>query len=345
MAYANLLNQSCTDKNELFCRVRDFICKRNGTYDYSSTGIGWTLHDSSYATDEDNTTLNDWFVVYSPGEGGEDDMYIQIVYLTNFIRFRFYQSWDNSTHAGANGTAAQSTWTMADADAKTLWVYGDLDEVFCVSKLSTTDYRIASFGKLEKGWDNQSKTIASCSSALSSGSDVSITVDAVPSNWVVGKEIYIRTTHNDDTSTVKMEKIEIKTLASNTITADLTNSYTANSALSDFVGYYVTGGINWSSSGYALIAENGTIGTATGGFTFLPLSEARFDPGDYEDRWFLIEYFLHGALGLMGKSNHIRRTPTINSPLVVEDIIEEDDGTEWRVFHCYSNNYVAIKEV
>ena len=79
MAYANLVNQSCIGfTEEAFQRIRDFICKRNGTYDYSATGIGWTLHDSYYATDEDNCAIGDWFVVKSVGESGDEDLYFKI---------------------------------------------------------------------------------------------------------------------------------------------------------------------------------------------------------------------------------------------------------------------------
>ena len=67
MAYANLIKQPCNNVAEIFKHCRDFVCRRNGSYDYSTSGIGWSLVDSSYATDEHNPASGDWFVVYSAG--------------------------------------------------------------------------------------------------------------------------------------------------------------------------------------------------------------------------------------------------------------------------------------
>lgn len=143
--------------------------------------------------------------------------------------------------------------------------------------------------------------------------------------------------------TVKSEKITIKTLVGTTLTADLTNSYTANSALSDFVGYVVN-----SSHGFgavaSLISESGA--TATGNASYNSITETSFDPGVYEDRWILLDLFFSVAAGgLFGKSRHVRRCPVINAPLAVEDVLQENDGTEWRVFQAYSSWPIAVKEV
>ena len=113
MAYANLLEQACTDKEEVFQRLRDFICKRNGTYDYSSTGIGWTLHDAVYATDEDNCASGDYFVIYSAGEGTKEDMYFLVTWATNYINFVAYQSWDNSAHSGSTNKCTGNKWPVS----------------------------------------------------------------------------------------------------------------------------------------------------------------------------------------------------------------------------------------
>lgn len=346
MAYANLVSVICGDKIEFFCRIRDFICKRNGTYDYSSTGIGCTLHDSSYATDEDNPIIDDWFVIKSDGEGGKDDLYFRFKWVSGYIQIHGFQVWDNFAHSGVNQYYTGSNFTVLDTGALTLFIYGDLDEVVVINKLSTTDYRACSFGKGDPGWADQSEEIATCSTQLIAGTDVSISLDSVPSYWVPGREIYIRTTHNDNISNVYIEKTELKTVSSGSVTADLSNSYVAGSALSDFVGYFITGSNQWASTMYVLIGENGTI-PETAGWTYdTMLAEASFDPGTYEDRWYLLEYFLHvAAAGLCCKSKHIRRIPLIDGGLVAEDIFEEFDGTQWRVFTFYSGTPVAVKEV
>lgn len=345
MAYANLLDAACTDKEAAFQRIRDFICKRNGTYDYSVTGIGWTLHDAVYATDEDNCTINDYFVIYSAGESTKDDLYFKCTWVSGYFKIEGYQSWDSTAHTGStNKYSAANNLTFAEAFADNIWVYGDLDGIILVPKLTSGNTYMCSFGKLDKGWDNQSGTITTCAGALSAGSDVSITVASAPANWAVGKEIYIRTTHNDTMATVKMEKITIKTLAGNVLTADLTNSYTADSALSDHIGYYAQGSNQAASTHYVLMGENG-VANQSGAPVLLGLTTGSFDPGFYEDRFFLLPYFLQASSGLHGSIAIFRKVPSFTAGFAIGDVIEEDDGTEWRCFSAYSATIIAVKEV
>lgn len=343
MAYVNLVNQACADKNEFFCRMRDFICKRNGTYDYSTTGIGWTLHDESYATDEDNVAINDWYVIYSAGEGGEEDLYYKVSWISAHIKIEGYQSWDNSTNAGStNKYNSGNNFSLTEADAKTLWVYGDMSFVSVLNKLTSTDYRLVMFGKSNVVWDTQTTNIASCSSALTAGSDVSITVDAAPSNWEVGTDLFIRTTHNDAMSTVKIEKARIKTIVGNVITMDLDNSYTADSNLSDFLGYIVSNSIS-AGSFYSLYGDNDGLAPTLSSAT-LNIPKTYFDPSFYEDKFVLISLICSGIGGILSLP-YINEVPSFNAFLTYEDIIEEADGTEWRCFKCYNAKYWAFKEV
>jgi len=263
MAYANLTGIACADKTEFFCRMRDFICKRNGTYDYSATGIGWTLHDSSYGVDEDNPAANDWYVIYSAGENSDEDLYFRIFWTATNIYINGYQAWNATAHTGGNRYVTSTTnWNVADADTPTLYVYGDMDSLACLKWLAAgTDLRVITFGKADKPFEALDDEVANCSSTLTAGADVSITVDAVPAGWAVDREIFIRTTHNNATATVKIEKTTIKTLVGLTITADLSNNYTADSKLSDHIGYFCqnTYGIGVTN---LLIDPNGTVGTS-----------------------------------------------------------------------------------
>lgn len=348
MAYANILDVAAVDKNEIFCRVRDFICKRNGTYDYSTTGIGWTLIDESYATDEDNCAINDWYVIYSPGEGGKDDLYIQIKWVSGYIACYGWQSWDVSTHAGStsNRYGTASNWTTDEAIAGPFWVYGDLDSVLCVHYLSSVDYRSVAFGTLLPGYTNTSGVIATCSTTLAAGSDVSIVVDAVPSEWEVGSEIFIRTTHNNDMATVEVEKITIKTIVSNTITADLTNSYTTGSCLSNHLGYYCQSGRYFPASNM-LIDTGGFQNSLTVRVSLLLLSTA-FDPEALESRYPLVNIFHTTGNGMGGIMKNIKYSTTygVTPPqLTYQDVLEESDGTQWRTFKLYNGQYVAVLEV
>jgi len=346
MAYVNLIDITCADKNEFFCRMRDFLCKRNGTYDYSVTGIGWTLHDSSYATDEDNCAIGDYYVIYSPGENGDEDMYFKISWVSGFINVTGCPSWDSATHTyGGTRYNTINNITLSETGTSILWIYGDLDSVSIINDLISVDCYGTNFGKLEPGFEDQGTDIATCASTLAAGSDVSITVDAIPSNWAVGKELYIRTTHNNDTTTVKYEKIEIKTLVSLTITADLVNSYTAGSKLSDFLGYFCNNSTRLINTMITMLDAAGNASSASQAPVYLALPTGSHDPGGYEDRFTLLPLVCDNTFGLTGIRPNSKRCPTFVAGFAIGDILEEDDGTQWRCFRAYSYNFTAIREV
>lgn len=348
MAYKNLVNLVVSDKAEAFCRYRDFLCKRNGTYDYSTTGIGWTLIDSSYAVDEDNPQLGDWFVMYSAGENGKEDLYIRLEWKNNYFKVHGFQAWDVSTHAGSsNAYNTTDNFLYNETDvSKAICVYGDLSFAL-LCKYMTTDHYGASFGVLEPISTEFTDTIATCSSSLTAGSDVSIAVDTIPTDWEVGREIFIRTTHNDNMATVEVEKITIKTLVGNTITADLSNDYTANSKLATHIAYHCTSSTQAFSNGNFLISGNGD---SNGGSvaSYLSLSSTYTCPSLWENRYVLTNLGWYGSVGKAwpyGLAGNFFRMGGIIAPMVQEDTIADLDGTVYRVKKFYSNAFIAIKEV
>lgn len=346
MAYANLVQINCADKKEAFCRMRDFICKRAGTYDYSTTGIGWTLWDSSYAVDENNPAINDWFVIKSAGESTKEDLYFKFTWTSGYIAVAGFQAWNPTANTGGNQYCTSTTaWIVAEALVPQLWAYGDLDSVFIATKAAAdTDVRHTVFGKAQKPWAYLDDQVAICSSALTAGSDVSITVDTVPAGWAIGRQLFIRTTHTDATATVKIEKITIKTLAGSTITADLTNSYTANSKLTDHVGYFCQNSNSALGTTNLLIDAAGTVST---GATFISYNAAvtgvNNDPGGYETRYGMAEPGLNATAGFAGKIKNVCRVPL--GALVLFDVLQEADGTQWRYINVYSASYYVFKEV
>lgn len=344
MAYANLVKVSCANLAEMFCRTRDFLCKRFGTYDYSLSGIGWTIHDSRYAVDEDNPAINDYVVIKSTGESGDEDLYFKFVWTSSTaMSFVGYQSWDASTHAGANDYGGTTSWTVAASDAPFLWIYGDLDSFTCLKMNSGGTYVIGvTVGKLDLPFEGITGEVATCTSTLTAGTDVSIVVDTVPSNWEVDRELFIRTTHTNNTSTVKIEKITIKTIVGNTITADLTNSYTANSKLTDFLGYMGPENATFAYSG-ELINLNGALNTAQGSVYNSNIVSTNTDPGLHESRYIIGELMICGSYGFSGKFENICRI--YNTSLTHEDVLEDIDGVEWRYLLVYNNIPLVFKEV
>jgi len=347
MAYRNIVAQACVDKEEAFQRIRDFICKRNGTYDYSTDGIGWTLFDSVYATDEDNCAINDYFVIYSPGESGGEDLYFRIKWTNSYMQIHGFLSWDPATHAGsAINYATGSNFYIAEADTPQLYVYGSLDALCIMNKRAVDDYSPVLFGRCGKPYEDMSAETVTCASALTAGSDVSITVDSMPSNWAVGKEIYIRTTHTDNMATTYIEKIIIKTLSSLTITADLVNPYAADSALTDHIGYICQDvSAVWSTT-RTLIDPAGVADNQSTNWVYASgIAPTYHDPAAYEDRIGLYNVYLQTTVGVLGIFPNVKRTPVQNAEFTNEDILAEDDGTEWRCLKIRNNIPLAFKEV
>lgn len=226
-----MVNQTCATQAEFFVRLKDFICAQNGVYeDYSTTGIGWTLYDYSTKVGLDAPEVGSWFIIYSPGENGTEDMYYRVYwYSETYIRVQGYLYWNASTSSGSHIYNTVSNFLIYASSDQTLSVYGDLDFIHLWETTSSTYNRWAGFGKLANLMYDD--TVATSASALSSGTDVSITVDSVPSSWAVDKKIYIR--DNND-----FEIITIKTLSGNVITADLDNSYTAGCKMQMDIGYF-----------------------------------------------------------------------------------------------------------
>ena len=332
MSYANLVSQVCTNNAEAFKRIRDFVCKRSGSYDYSSTGIGWTLHDAVYATDEDTVAFNDYFVIYSPGEDGDQDIYIKITYISGYINVHTYLYWNNSTHVGVQASITNSNFTATNSTALTLWVYGDLDSLFLVVKDGSTYYAIIA-GHCP---DSQFATgVATSSGAVSSGSAVVVTVDAVPEGWAAGRKIYIR-------DTAHVEICTISAISGTDVTlAKVTNSYAAGCKLQGEVSYYCGGSNNVFYSIFPVISHSGAtvsqhtldassvVGATTndgllGGAVTVPIYQSQ-------------------TTSFIGPLKNVSLVS--NSGRTSEQTETDQNGDTYRYFNCYFSKYILVKEV
>lgn len=331
MSYANLVNQACSSNTEAFQRLRDFLCKRSGTYDYSTTGIGWTLHDAVYATDEDNVAAGDYFVAYSSGEDGGQDLYLKVTLASGYINIHLYLYWDASTHVGVSAASTANNWTATASTALTLWVYGDLDAVICIGKYGSIYYANLA-GHCP---DSEFATdVATSSAAVSAGSSVVVTVDAVPDGFAVGRKIYIRDTTN-------VEICTISAISGNDITlTTVVSSYTAGCKLQGEVSYFCQGSTQILSTWYALIGHNGTKSmthapemTTPSPTTIDGLTEA--SP--------MLAIFEATTNSNIGPLPHIW---LINSTgRTVEGTEGDTNGNTYRYFMLYSSKYLLVREV
>ena len=338
MAYVNLVNQACAGGTmEVFQRLRDFVCKRNGTYNYSATGIGWTLHDSYYATDEDNCAIGDWFVVKSVGESGDEDIYFQVKwYAANYLNINGMLYWNAATDTAVHQYSSTTANVLycGDAISIPLWIYGDLDQFLVGTKPSATYYQTTVGLTEDLPYDT---TVATCSGALSSGSDVSITVDAVPAEWAVGRNLFIRDTANID-------KITIKTLVGLVITADLTNNFVAGSKLVADLSYMCAPSTAISATRYCLINHLGTKNQ-----TLIPSHNSSLisscDPDEMNDEPVGAPITLNGlASGFHGKLKNVCRIDANISGVSDENLYADMAGVNWRVFNA-TGYAIMVKEV
>lgn len=338
MAYANLINQTCSSgTQEVFQRMRDFLCKRDGTYDYSTTGVGWTLHDSYYAADENNCAIGDWFVVKSVGESGDEDLYFCIKWHeANHMNLTAALYWNAVTHVGVQvyGYILADVFYADDDGTISLWIYSDLDSFKIITKPATIYYGADAGRSVNLIYDD---TVATCAGALNSGSDISITVDAVPSEWAVDRNLFIR-------DTADIEKITIKTLIGTTITADLTNSYLAGSKLVADLCYYCSSGNTMPGARYVLISHLGTMNQTLTPYYNTAMGYCDPDEMNAEPVGFPL-VMGHTSLGVHGELKNVLRIDASIPGVSSEDVFTDVDGVNWRVFMCYNSAWFAFKEV
>jgi hypothetical protein len=341
MAYVNpIIALGCANRAEVFKRVRDALCSGNGTgnysYDYSSTGMGWTWYDAYYATDKDTISTNDWFVLYSPGESGNDDLYFQFTYKANYIKVNGWLSFNASTDTGTQTYNSTDNWNITDAAVPVLWLYGDKDAIFGISRTNSgsADFMPISFGMTTNTLYPQ--TVVTCASSLSSGSGVSIAV-TVPADWYAGKKIFIRDTANIARITI------ISIPDSGHITADLATNYLAGCKLSSDLGYYCTGGSYFVSTMYFLIGHDGTKNCGAGTWANASAIESYGHPEVMNSEHVVTPWFsLSSTYGILGQLKNVyQRYSSGMTALNVYDI----GGVNYRAFTVYSAAYIVVKEV
>jgi len=254
MAYRNLVNIGSLTEAQVWRHVKDFLTSRNGIADYSASGLGWTLHDSSFAVNADTPTVGDWVVVSSAGEDGKQGLYYRIIYstLANSIL---------QTRAGLYWNAATDAWVIpfVNADQKagltsgtsfTLYIYGDLDG-FCILVGSGTTWSARYFG-LASGTMHD-PTIATTTAAVTSGSNVVVPVDSVPASWVVGAWVFVR-------DQAKIERAAIAAVDGTNVTlATLANNYASGARIARDSVVLMTSGTGNLVNMFAQIGRNGSV--------------------------------------------------------------------------------------
>jgi len=336
MAYRNLVAQAVATRSETYKRFRDWLCSRNGSYDYSTNGLGWTYHDSSWATNQDNPASGDYFVAKSTGESTKEDLYFKITYsaTSGQIQIQMYQYWNNSTHAGVNGQTAVNNWQVAESTSGTLYVYGNLNKVFVGTIFGASIYGCL-FGLMDDAaYDT---TVATCSSSVSSGSSVVVAMDVVPSSWVVGGKVVVR----DDAN---IERITISNINSLNVTfTNIVASYNAGCKFSKDYPVVCQNTNNLVAAFNALFGHNNTKQAATTGYTNTMVGTSG-DPDALDSEYIAAPFIIGDATtGFYGSFDDILSASTSFTHLGVYTLA---DGTNYRAFiSMYSGCPLLFKEV
>lgn len=138
--------------------------------DFLTSVCGWTLWDDGMGQSQP------YFVVYSSGESGHEDIYLQFIddSATNCISVRGALYWDPGSHAAAKPVYSSSTvFLTSDTAAFNYWMFANLDRVFIVTRISA-NYNPHYSGLVKRFWSDQ---IAITQAASGSGENVVIPVN------------------------------------------------------------------------------------------------------------------------------------------------------------------------
>ncbi|MCE5313994.1 MAG: hypothetical protein ABFD49_06965 [Armatimonadota bacterium] len=184
---------------------------------------GWTLHDDGMSQ-----TLP-YFVVYSAGESGKEDIYLQFIddSSTGIISVRGALYWDATSHTAVKPVYTTSSGiTTADAASFNYWLFADLDRVFVMTRIGALYYGHYS-GILKRFWSDK---IAVTQAAAGVGSSVTVAVNDA-SVLTSGKYYVIK----DNANIARVQVTATDTTSTpNTITiATLSTGYSAGAKIGE----------------------------------------------------------------------------------------------------------------
>lgn len=331
--YKNLVGQVGTTRAECFCNIRDFLCALNGTYnDYSATGTGWVVHDASYAVDADNPAANDYVVIKSTGENTTERLYFKISLTSTSITFLGYLYWDNTTHSGTRGYGGYNSITLG-TDIHKIWLYADLDFVSVISKYTSAAYYYnVNFGKIrEPAFDH---TIATSSEAIPAGTDIVVTVDAVPSSWKVGGRVLLRDLSN-------IYRPSITAISGNTVTFDVIGGNLDAATILSVDATYVCGVLQHGNAMFTHDGLYNSYGMACSSFS-------TYNYGDnLSGSHFLPCTVFIAANYYMGKDQKMCKPQGVLTGVVSEDALTDTNSNQWRFFQysAAGTHYTLFREV
>ncbi|MEN6358290.1 MAG: hypothetical protein ABFD83_14550 [Armatimonadota bacterium] len=206
--------QTASNTADLLAKLKDFL----------TNTCGWTLHDDGMGQ------AQPYFVAYSAGESGQEDIYLQFIddSSTNMISIRGALYWDAASHTAVKPVYSASNTGIVTSDSASFncWLFGSLDRVFIVTRIGAI-YNPHYSGLIKRFWSEQ---IAVTQEAAGVGSDITVSVNDA-SILTPGKYYIIK-----DNTNITRVQITATDLVSNpnTVTiANLSAGYSAGAKIGE----------------------------------------------------------------------------------------------------------------
>ncbi len=244
-----------------------------------------------------------------------------------------YGFWDHLTHSGvAQYGVTTGSMNIDDVGSNyDIYVYGSLDFVIGMETLEDTYDQACSFGILDNDVFGIFPNV--CSSDILSGTDVVVTLDNIPPEWVAGTTrvlFWYKST---------VESTPIKAINGNDITVDLVNGYAAGAIVRERTPYCVN---NATASPFTYVVLHNHIG-ATAGLSApaLMVSDSYLDPESVYGEYFMFPLIILGGNNYFGTLPKIYSRP---SALTDKTTYVTEDAT-YRCIKVQSNMNYAFLEV
>lgn len=330
--YRNLIGVYPVSKSDLITKIRDFICKLDANNNYSVIGIGWEVHDASYAADENNLMMGDWFVIKSTSSDGMD-LYFRIEYAdSNYLTVLGFQSWNADTHTGIN-QYGNAVFHIPLDDSAQLWIYGDLSSIAIITKVSTTYYAFM-FGRTKDSMYSQD-TVASVN-PVNPGNNQWIEFDKNASSFVDDNLFIYNDTNIEITPMLGMDT------ETRQMQLSISNSYPDGLKAVPEHGAFVqaTNDFTNANNFRTLIADNGNL-NAPGDWDIDSNLLDKHNPEELNDDHMASSISLSGS-GFWGRIRNVQVIGFMTS-FPSEELLN-DRVSNWRLFNVNGFN-LLFKEV
>ena len=185
---------------------------------------GWTLWDDGMAQ------AQPYFVVFSAGESGKEDIYLQFINeaSTNVICVRGALYWDPVSHTAIKPvyTWPNTAFVTSDTSPFNYWMFASLDRVLIVTRIGANYFGHYS-GLIKRFWSDE---VAITQSGINSGDNVTIPVNDA-SFLSPGKNYIIK--DNANIACVQVIATDISSTPSTVTVASLTTGYSAGAKIGE----------------------------------------------------------------------------------------------------------------